>query len=140
MTFYFPILLMAVATAVYHIAQKSVPGQVNPIFSLVMNYATALLGTLLLVPFFPRRSGSWSAKGINWASCLVGVAIVGVELSVLLAYRAGWKISLASVVGNVATALILVGVGYGFFHEHLSLRNLAGVGLCLVGLVLVAQR
>jgi drug/metabolite transporter (DMT)-like permease len=140
MIFYLPILLMAVATAVYHIAQKSVPAQVNPVFSLVMNYTTALVGTLVLVPFYPRRPGGWSLKYVNWASCLVGVAIVGVELSVLLAYRAGWKISLASVVGNVATALILVAVGFGLFHEQLSLKNLAGVGLCLAGLVLVAQR
>jgi drug/metabolite transporter (DMT)-like permease len=140
MNFYLPIVLMAVGTAVYHVAQKSVPAQVNPVFSLVMNYVTALLGSLLLVPFFPPRPGGWALRNVNWASCLVGASIVAVELAVLLAYRAGWKISLASVVGNVATALILVGVGLLFFHEHLSLKNVGGIGLCLLGLVLVAQR
>jgi len=39
---------------------------------------------------------------------VVGLSIVGVELAVLLAYRAGWRISLASVVANVTTALLLV--------------------------------
>jgi hypothetical protein len=40
-----------------------------------------------------------------------------VELAVLLAYRAGWKISLASVVGNSASALVLVLIGLLFFQN-----------------------
>jgi len=140
MDFYLPIMLMAAGTVVYHIAQKSVPVQVNPVFSLVMNYVTALVGSLLLAPLFPSRPGGWSVKNINWASCLVGAAIVAVELGVLLAYRVGWKISLASVVGSVATALMLVAVGLLFYHEQLSFKNISGVGLCLIGLILVAQR
>jgi drug/metabolite transporter (DMT)-like permease len=140
MNFYLPIVLMIVGTTVYHIAQKSVPAPVNPAFSLVMNYVTALLGTLLLVPFYPRRPGDWSVRNINWASCLVGVAIVAVELGALLAYRVGWKISLASVVANVGSSLLLVAVGLLAFHEHLSFKNISGIGLCLIGLALVAQR
>jgi drug/metabolite transporter (DMT)-like permease len=140
MTFYLPIILMVVATTVYHIAQKSVPTQVNPVFSLTMNYISALLGTILLIPLYPARTaGSWSAKSINWASCAVGLSIVGVELAVLLAYRAGWKISLVSVIGNTASALLLVGVGLALFHEHVSARSLLGVALCLAGLALVTQ-
>ncbi len=140
MTFYLPIVLMVVATTVYHIAQKSVPAQVNPVFSLTMNYVSALLGTILLIPLYPaKNAGFWSAKSINWASCAVGLSIVGVELAVLLAYRAGWKISLVSVIGNTASALLLVGVGLAFFHEHVSARSLLGVALCLAGLALVTQ-
>jgi drug/metabolite transporter (DMT)-like permease len=106
-----------------------------------MNYMTALFGTLLLIPLYPpRTAGPWSLKNINWASCAVGISIVGVELSVLLAYRTGWRISILSVIGNTASALFLVGIGLLFFHEHLSARNLAGVALCLIGLALVTQR
>jgi drug/metabolite transporter (DMT)-like permease len=141
MIVYLPILLMILATTFYHIAQKSVPSQVNPMFSLAMNYMTALFGTLLLIPLYPpRTAGAWSLKNINWASCAVGISIVGVELSVLLAYRTGWRISILSVIGNTASALFLVGIGLLFFHEHLSARNLAGVALCLIGLALVTQR
>jgi drug/metabolite transporter (DMT)-like permease len=131
---------MIVGTTTYHIAQKSVPTQVNPLFSLAINYLTALTGTLLLIPLYPQRTaGPWSANGINWASAAVGVSIVGVELAVLLAYRTGWRISILSVIGNSASALLLVGVGLAFFHEHLSARNIAGVVLCLVGLALITQ-
>jgi drug/metabolite transporter (DMT)-like permease len=141
MIFYVPVLLMILGTTFYHIAQKSVPAQVNPMFSLAMNYITALVGTLLLIPLYPARTaGPWSLKNINWASCAVGISIVGVELAVLLAYRTGWRISILSVIGNTASALLLVGVGLLFFHEHLSSGNLFGVVLCLVGLALVTQR
>jgi hypothetical protein len=118
MLFFLPIILMIVGTTTYHIAQKSVPTQVNPVFSLVINYFTALLGTLLLIPLYPSRTaGPWSMKGINWASAAVGVSIVGVELAVLLAYRIGWRVSLLSVIGNSASALLLVGIGLLFFRS-----------------------
>lgn len=140
MLFFLPIILMIVGTTTYHIAQKSVPTQVNPLFSLVINYFTALVGTLLLIPLYPSRTaGPWSMKGINWASAAVGVSIVGVELAVLLAYRNGWRVSLLSVIGNSASALLLVGIGLFFFHENLSIRNVTGIGLCLVGLALISQ-
>ena len=141
MIFYLPILLMILGTTFYHVAQKSVPLQVNPMFSLVMNYLTALIGTVLLLPLYPpRTAGSWSLKDINWASCAVGISIVAVELSVLLAYRTGWRVSILSVIGNTASALLLVGIGVIFFHEHVSAKNLTGVALCLVGLALITQR
>ena len=140
MNLYLPVVLMVVGTTLYHLAQKSVPSQVNPLFSLVMNYLSALIGTLVLVPLFPARTAdAWSWKSINWASCVVGAAIVGVELSVLLAYRTGWKISLLSVIGNTASALLLVGIGIAFFHERVSARNSIGIVLCLVGLALIAR-
>jgi drug/metabolite transporter (DMT)-like permease len=140
MLFYLPVILMIVGTTTYHIAQKSVPTQVNPVFSLVINYLTALAGTLLLIPLYPSRAaGPWNMKGVNWASAAVGVSIVGVELAVLLAYRSGWRVSLLSVIGNTASALLLVGIGLLFFQEHLSVRNVAGIALCLAGLALITQ-
>ena len=140
MFFYLPVILMIVCTTTYHIAQKSVPGSLNPVFSLVINYLTALAGTFLLIPLYPARAaGAWTLKGVNWASATVGLSIVGVELAVLLAYRSGWRVSLLSVIGNSASALLLVGIGLAFFHEHLSVRNLTGIVLCLIGLALISH-
>jgi len=140
MLFYLPVILMIVCTTTYHIAQKSVPGSLNPVFSLVINYLTALAGTFLLIPLYPAQaSGAWTLKGVNWASATVGLSVVGVELAVLLAYRSGWRVSLLSVIGNSASALLLVGIGLAFFHEHLSLRNLTGIVLCPIGLALISQ-
>jgi drug/metabolite transporter (DMT)-like permease len=141
MMFYLPIVIMILGTTFYHIGQKSVPSQVSPVLSLAVNYLTALVGTLLLLPLYPlRATGSGSLRNVNWASYVVGVSIVGVELAVLLAYRTGWKISLVSVIGNTASALLLVFVGLIFYHEQLSGKNVAGIALCLVGLTLITQR
>jgi uncharacterized membrane protein len=141
MAFYFPIILTALATAVYHIAQKSIAPSANPLVSLAMTYLTALgvsVAGILATP--GGRSLVGSLRQLNWATYVVGVSIFGVELAVLLAYRAGWRISLASVVANVASALLLVVVGVLFYREHLALKHVTGLVLCLAGLTLLAQR
>ena len=140
MIFYLPLLLVVGATTLYHIAQKSVPPQVNPMLSVAVNYVTALVISLLILPFYPGKSLRVSWKHLNWASVAVGVAIVGIELGFVVAYRAGWRISVASLIANVATALILVGMGMAVFREHLGSRGAAGIILCLAGLALVLYR
>jgi uncharacterized membrane protein len=140
MMFYLPIIIMILGTTFYHIGQKSIPSQVSPVLSLAVNYVTALVATLLLLPLYPlRTTGSGSLRNVNWASYIVGISIVGVELAVLLAYRTGWKISLVSVIGNTASALLLVFVGLIFFHEQLSGKNAVGIVLCLAGLALITK-
>ena len=69
----------------------------------------------------------------------MGVAIVLVELFVLLAYRAGWKLSLALAAANVTTALVLAGVGLLVLGEQITPRNGVGAALCLVGLILLMR-
>ncbi len=70
----------------------------------------------------------------------MGLAIVAVELGVLLAYRAGWPMSVASLTVSSALALVLVPVGVTVYRERLSPANVAGLVLCLAGLVLVARK
>ncbi len=139
MLFYLPIALTALATTLYHIAQKSIAPGVHPMVSLVITYATSLVACLVVVPFAPGTTFVRSLKDLNWATYVVGLSIVGVELAILLAYRAGWRISLASVVANVATALLLVIVGVVGYREHLAARHVAGLLMCLGGLILVAR-
>jgi drug/metabolite transporter (DMT)-like permease len=132
-------LSLAVASNVlYHLSQKSVPEGVHPMLSLTVTYVAALVVTLLLWPLYPAAaSGSPSLSRVNWSSVAVGVAIVGVELGVLLAYRAGLRVSLGATLINVTVALVLIPVGLLFFRESLSLANVAGLALCLAGLWLL---
>lgn len=140
MLFYLPIALTALATTLYHVAQKSIVPGVHPMVSLVVTYATALVACLAAVPFAPGGATFVrSLKDLNWATYVVGLSIVGVELAVLLAYRAGWRISLASVVANVTTALLLVLIGVVAYREHLTARHAVGLLMCLGGLVLAAR-
>lgn len=138
--FYLPLLLTVGATTLYHIAQKSVSPQVNPILSVTVNHVAALIVSLLILPFYPGNSLRASWKNLNWASVAVGVAIVGIELGFVVAYRAGWRISVASLIANVATALLLVAIGLTFFRERLGARAALGIALCIAGLGLIMYR
>jgi drug/metabolite transporter (DMT)-like permease len=140
MLFYLPIVLTALATTLYHVAQKSIVPGVHPMVSLVVTYATALVACLAAVPFAPGGATFVrSLKDLNWATYVVGLSIVGVELAVLLAYRAGWRISLASVVANVTTALLLGLIGVVAYREQLTARHVVGLLMCVGGLVLAAK-
>lgn len=135
---YLGIGLAVVSNVLYHIFQKSIPSNINPLVTLVVTYLTAAIACLLALPFFQGNgSGIAFYKQIHWASIALGFSIIGLEAGFLLAYRAGWKISLAAGVANVVVAALLVGVGLLFYREQLTLQNIIGVVLCLVGLLLI---
>jgi drug/metabolite transporter (DMT)-like permease len=139
--FYFSIGLTVISNALYHVVQKSTPGTVNPALSLAVTYATAAVVCLALLPFFPLRSSLvQSLRELNWTSYALAFTLIGLELGFLLAYRAGWNISLGAAVSNVTVMLLLVPVGLLWFREKLSLVNLVGIGVCILGLVLVNHK
>ena len=78
-------------------------------------------------------------KESNWAVLGVGIAAACIEVGFMLAYRAGWKISIAAVVTNVAATAMLVPIGIIIFKDHLSMRNILGLVFCVLGLVLVVR-
>ncbi len=132
------ILLTVASNVLYHVSQKSIPGGAHPLASLLVTYGAALAVTLLLVPFYPGPAPTWRSLGaLNWSSLAVGLAIVGVEMGVLLAYRAGWRVSVLSTVVNVALVVVLVPVGLLVFRERLTAGNAVGLALCVVGFLLL---
>lgn len=135
------IVLTILSNVLYHVFQKLIPGNVNPLLSLAVTYLIAATATLLLLPLFPLQSALGAeVRKLNWASVGLGAVIVGLELGFLLAYRSGWNISIASLVANTTVALLLVPVGLILFKEELSAVNIVGIVLALVGLVLVNLR
>lgn len=136
--YYLGIGLTIVSNVLYHIFQKSIPGTVNPVISLIVTYVTATCACLLMIPLLPGQPTNIAVlKQVHWASIALGFAIIGLEAGFLLAYRAGWKISLAAGVSNVLVAAMLVLIGLLFYREHLTLQNIIGVVLCLAGLILI---
>ena len=136
--FYIPIILTVLSSVLYHLAQKLTSTSVHPLIGLTATYITALLVTLLLLPFFPlKESLSASLRHLNWASFVLGIVIVGLEVGYLLAYRVGWDISLTAVFSNVAVGLILLPVGLLAFKDRLSPANIIGVLVCIGGLYLI---
>jgi drug/metabolite transporter (DMT)-like permease len=138
---FLPIILAIITSMLYHLFQKLTPAGANPILALIITYLTATLASLLLLPAFPLSVNlRESLKGINWVSVALGVTIVGLELGYLLAYRAGWNISIAGIFSNATVALLLIPIGMALFNEKLSAFNLAGILFCTLGLVLVNWR
>ena len=135
-----PILVVVGSNTIYNIAAKSTPAEVNPFASLALSYIIGAACSLIL--FFAtaenRNLAAELAKS-NWASLALGLAIVGLEFGYLCIYRAGWKISVASLVANISLACVLLVVGLLLYRETVSARQAVGMALSAIGLILIAK-
>lgn len=129
--------LVALSTVLYNLFQKLTPADANPALALSITYGIALAATLSMFVFYPTNDLGASFQKLNWASFALGLAIFGVEIGTLIAYRAGWPISLLAITVNVIASIALVLIGSIFFKEKLSLLNLLGVVICIAGLAMV---
>ena len=135
-------LLTVVANVGYHLCQRSISVKVNPLVSLLVTYAVALLMTCAALPFFPSETAApWPAqlRAANWASYALGIAIVGLELGFLLAYRAGWKVGVTALYSTAAVTLLLIPAGVLAFQERLDFRKALGIALAGAGLWLLGR-
>ena len=146
MAFYFPIILIVLSNVLYHICAKSVPSQMNPMVSLMITYLVAGSLTLFLFFLMPQIFTMdkkvdvtlvGQIKQANWAPFVLGIVIVGLELGNILMYRAGWNISLGSLVCNITLAVFLIALGVFLYKETLSSSQAIGIGLCIVGLIFI---
>src|SRR5215813_2535144 len=138
---FLPIVMIIFGGVLYHVGQKSVPRPVNPFAAIMFAYAIGI--ALCAVGLaFDRGGGPLldSVKNSNWAVAALGLGALIIEVGFLLAYRAGWNVSVASVVTNISVALILNPSGMFVFKEHLSLRSAAGIACCMLGLYLISKK
>jgi uncharacterized membrane protein len=139
-SFYFPFVLVVGGMLFYHLAQKSIPKGVNPFHATILAYAAGIVLCLVFAAFTPgRKSLVESVKASNWAVVVLGVAAACIELGFLLAYRAGWRISVAAVATNVTVTALLVPIGVLVFKDQISVKNVVGLSFCILGLVLVVK-
>ncbi len=138
---FFPIALIAGSILIYQIAQKLLPHEINPWHALIMYYVGALIITLV-ISFFDRSSASFldSLRGANWAVLAVIISIVGIEVGWILAFRSGSTLSVTGLIVNTAAAIVVIPIGLLFFKEKLSLTNVTGIALCMVGLFLISRK
>jgi multidrug transporter EmrE-like cation transporter len=130
--------LVVAGNVAYHLGLKQVPRDVHPLAPLFVLFATAALTALAAWPFAARGLALRGELGkLNLTPFVVGVAIVGIELGFLTAYRSGWKISAASLTANLVIAAALVAIGVFGYNETVSGSRLAGLALCVAGLWLL---
>ncbi len=134
----FSIVLIVASNIMYNILQKSTPQKANPFSALLVTYLTASVISAVVL-LFNRNGQSFfqSFKNLSWTSAALGIAIVGLEFGYLMAYRAGWNISIGSLVANIFLALLLIPVGVIIYKESFQFTKIAGALFCIVGLILI---
>ena len=133
-----PILLVILSNTVYNICTKSTPGNVNAFGTLMITYAVATILTAVIFVFLVKPENVLTELSrVNWTSLVLGMAIGGLELAYIFAYRAGWKVSSASLVANIGLAIVLIFVGVILYGENISLKQVMGILVCCVGLFLI---
>lgn len=138
--FWLSVALVIGANIFYHSSQKLIPSAANPFVSLFVTFLTAATAALILIPIgIGNKPIVEEFKKLNWASVTVGLAIVGVDLGYLLAYRSGWRVSLGSTFCNAWIALLMLPVGVMLFKEKLVPANYLGVILALAGVFLISR-
>jgi uncharacterized membrane protein YdcZ (DUF606 family) len=139
--FYLPLVLAVGGNLLYHLSQKSLPKAANPLFMITIAYIVGIVVCVLYAVAYPNeKSFLDTVRESNWAVYGMGLGAAVIEVGFLLAYRAGWNISTAAVVCSTAVTLLLVPIGVVAFKEHLSVRNVVGLLLCMIGLALVAKK
>ena len=136
-----PIALVVLSNTVYQICAKSVPEGMNPFATLTVTYLVGALASAVL--YYALGSGGNLLKeyrNLNWAPFVLGIVIVGLEAGWIYAYKAGWEVSTGFIVQSAFLASVLLFVGFFLYHEALTWNKLAGVAICLIGLVLINCR
>lgn len=135
-----PIGLVVLGNVIYNICAKSTPRNANAFLSLTVTY---IIAGICSFGFYLGSSGSGSFSPefskLNWSSFMLGIAIVMLEFGYICVYRAGWKISVGSLVANITLACALILVGLLLYKETISLRQIIGLVVCAAGLALVSK-
>jgi drug/metabolite transporter (DMT)-like permease len=135
------IALAVLANVFYHVIQKKTPGAANPALTLAVTYLVAAAVCFAVFLVLPGRAGLLAElKRLNWTAAALGIAIIGLELGFLLAYRTGGNVNTSALIANIAVSVILVPVGLLLFGEKLKPVNIVGMVLCIAGLLCMTNR
>lgn len=135
-----PILLVAGANTFYNICAKSTPDGINAFASLSVTYFIgAVLSIILFFITGNQKNFITEISKANWTSLVLGMSVVALEFGYISIYRAGWKISMGSLVANISLACVLMLLGLLVYKETISLRQAVGMIVCIIGLFLISK-
>ena len=134
-SYVWPIALVVLSNVVYHICAKSLPAAMNPLASLTVTYLVGAAASATLFCLLNKNANLLKEYAhMNWAPVLLGLAVVGLEMGVICAYKAGWPVSTASIVQRSFLAVALIFVGFFLYREAITWNKVVGILICLVGL------
>lgn len=136
-----PLVLVVLSNTFYQVCAKSVPGGINPLASLTVSYSVGTIISLILYFALNKNANLIEEyKHLNWAPFVLGIAIVGLEVGYIYAYKVGWPVSIAQIVQAAMLAVILIFVGFFFYKEAITLNKIVGIVVCLIGLGLIGVK
>ncbi|MEP6946675.1 MAG: hypothetical protein ABJA02_12220 [Acidobacteriota bacterium] len=135
-------ILIVVGLVVYQLAQKSTDQGANPFVVVIMAYLIGIAACVGGYFLFPRQDTEMvpMMRTVIWSALGIGLGAAAIEVGFMLAYRAGWSLSLLPVSANVCGAVVLILVGLFAFRESLSLEKVVGLLLCIGGLALITLK
>lgn len=135
-----PIFIVVTSNTIYNICAKLTPETVNGFASLAITYTVAAVCAVLLFYLTAEEKQLLAELGkTNWAAWVLGLSIVGLEFGFLCVYRAGWKISMGNLTASITLACVLLLVGVLLFRETLAPRQILGMAVCVLGLILITE-
>jgi drug/metabolite transporter (DMT)-like permease len=135
-----PFVLAIVAYSSYQLVLKLVRPDVHILAVLAFAYLVSCATAVTLWLMNPGLGDNRLQGRDMMMAALIGVSIVGIEFGFASAFRAGQPINTTGAIVNVATALLVVPIGYAVFGEQMSGVKLAGLALCCGGLMLLAWK
>ena len=140
-SYIWPIALVVLSNTLYQVCAKSVPEGMNPLASLTLTYLVGTVVSCAMYYILNRNANLFREMRLtNWAPIVLDIVIVGLEVGFIYAFRAGWQISMAQIVSSAILAVILIFVGYLLYHEAITWNKIAGIIICVAGLVLINLR
>lgn len=140
-SYVWPIALVVLSNVVYQICCKSIPENVSPFATLTITYLVgAVVSAIMFFVTEPKNNILKHFVETNWASYVLGLIIVGLEVGFIYAYKAGWQVSTASIVQSSFLTIALIIVGAVLYHEEISWNKLVGAVVCMIGLVFINMK
>lgn len=139
-TYLAPLLLVIGANSFYHFISKNTSASLNPFLGLTATYSIALIISIILFLLTKNACLSVEISKIKATNFLMGIAVLGVESGWILMYRNGWEISKASIIANICAAIILFIVGFIIFKEEITVKKIAGLLVCIIGVFLLNSK
>lgn len=141
MLYYVPVVVYLVAAVAYQIVAKTAPSAANPFAMLTVVYGIATALCLMLV-FVTKRAETLAQAFSPMPKSVIafGMCVVGLEASMIYAYRLGWEASVFPTVVYIAMIILLLFVGRLLFSETLSIKKMIGVALCVAGLIFMRAK
>lgn len=131
--------LIVIGVLLYHLSQKSIPKHINPLIAFIIAYTIAFgICLAILLASGQLKTGLELIGKQDWLPIiLLGLSLLPVELGFLYAYRTGWRISTTAITTGPFVTVSLALIGTLWYKEELTLINIVGIALSVIGVACI---